>query len=116
MVPIATTSKFEAVMVLSRFKLELFQRSSGVPLIKIPLPLSARIIPYFFRAVRITRSSGGERVISKLALRRSRVPMGGALVLATVEAQCDAGATKAFWVVGTVNRSAWLMAPAATSS
>src|ERR1700719_3375139 len=116
MVPIATTSKLAAVMVLSRFKSELFQLLSGVPLIKIPLPLSARIIPYFFSAVRITWSSAGKPEISKLALRRSRVPMGGALVLVTVEAQCDAGATKALWVVGTVNRSAWLMAPAATSS
>src|SRR5713101_1240034 len=115
-VPICTTSKFDAVIFFSKLRSLLFQRLSGTPLMKIPLPLSAKIIPYFFRAVRITWSSAGKPEISKLALRRSRVPMGGALVLVTVEAQCDAGATKAFWVVGTVNRSAWLMAPAATSS
>src|SRR5216684_2319169 len=112
-VPICTTSKFDAVMLFSKLRLVLFQRSSGTPLMKMPLPLSARIKPNFFMAVRITWSSAGKVEILKLALSRSRVPMGGALGSVRVEAQCDAGATKARRVVGTVKRSACLMAPAA---
>ena len=54
MVPCWTTSKFAAVIDFSRFRLVLFQRESGAPLMKIALPLSARIIPYFFNAVRMT--------------------------------------------------------------
>ena len=44
-------------MPFSRLRLALFQRSSGTPLIKMALPLSPRIMPYFFNAVRITWSS-----------------------------------------------------------
>src|SRR2546425_679225 len=54
--------------------------------------------------------------MSKLAFSRRRVPMGGALPLVFVEAQCVAGSTKARCEVGTVKRRAWLMAPLATSS
>src|SRR5215472_13273060 len=103
---ISTTSKFDAVMVFNWFKSLLFQRLSGAPLMKIALPLSARIIPYFFSAVRITWSSAGNPEMSKLAFKRNRVPIGGALVLVVVDAQCEAGATNAICVVGTVNRSA----------
>lgn len=35
------------------------QRLSGTPLIKMALPLSARIIPYFLRALKITWSPAG---------------------------------------------------------
>src|SRR5579863_309800 len=109
MVPCCTTSKLEPVMLFRRFRSLLFQRLSGAPLMYMALPLSARIIPYFFSAVRITWSSAGKPEISKLAFRRRRVPMGGALGLVTVDAQCDAGATNACCVVGTVNRRAWLI-------
>ena len=54
MVPVWTISKFDVVMLFNRFKSVLFQRLSGAPLMKIPLPLSASIKPYFFIAVRIT--------------------------------------------------------------
>src|SRR5215472_8736100 len=103
---ISTTSKFEAVMLFKRFKSLLFQALSGVPLIKIPLPLSARIIPYFLSAVRMTWSSGGKPEMSKLAFSRRRIPMGGALGSVTVDAQCDAGGVNARRVVGTVKRRA----------
>jgi len=53
------------------------QRLSGAPLMKIALPLSARIIPYLLRATRITRDSPVKRERSKFALRRSRSPIGG---------------------------------------
>ena len=53
-VPCWTTSKFAAVMDFRRLRLVLFQRESGAPLMKMALPLSARIIPYFFNAARIT--------------------------------------------------------------
>jgi hypothetical protein len=45
--------------LLQQIQIGVIQRLSGVPLIKIALPLSARIIPYFLSAVRITRSSDG---------------------------------------------------------
>src|SRR5690349_14695478 len=113
-VPICTTSKLDAVMLFSRLRSLLFHRVSGAPLMKMPLPLSARIIPYFLSAVRMTWSSAGKPEMSKLAFRRSRVPMGGELGSVSVEAQWEAGATNARRVVGTVKRNAWLMAPAAT--
>src|SRR5215472_18551376 len=107
MVPVCTASKFEALMDFNKFRSLLLHRLSGVPLIKMALPLSARIIPYFFRAVRITWSSAGKPEMSKLDFKRRRSPMGGALGSVTVEAQCVAGGTKARCVVGTVNRRAW---------
>src|SRR5690349_19651804 len=58
-VPRATTSKFDAVICFNKFRFVLFQALSGVPLMKIPLPLSARIMPYFLSAVRMTWSSAG---------------------------------------------------------
>jgi len=64
----------------------------------------------------LTRSSVGKPAMSKLALRRRRVPMGGALASVMVEAQCEAGATNARRVLGTVKRKACLIAPDATSS
>ena len=44
--------------------------------------------------------------MSELAFRRSRVPIGGALVLVFVDAQCVAGKTNARCDVGTVKRNA----------
>src|SRR5215470_16583359 len=106
MVPISTTSKADAVIVFSKLRSVLFQLLSGVPLMKMALPLSARIIPYFLSAVRMTWSSAGNVEMSKLAFRRSRVPIGGALGSVTVDAQWVAGKTKARRVVGTVKRRA----------
>src|SRR5690349_11569327 len=80
-VPICTTSKLAAVIFFRLLRSELFQRLSGAPLIKIPLPLSARIMPNFLSAVRITWLAGEKPDMSKSALSRSRVPIGGALVL-----------------------------------
>src|SRR6185436_4288685 len=40
-------------------------------------PLSASMIPYFFIARRMTWTSGGYGVMSKLAFKRSRSPMRG---------------------------------------
>src|SRR5262245_35075710 len=104
--PVSTASKSEALTVFSRSKLELFQRLSGVPDMNMADPLSARMIPYFLSAVRMNRSSAGNPVISKLALRRRRSPMGGALGSVVVEAQWVAGKMKARWEVGTVKRIA----------
>src|SRR5262252_4947535 len=102
----STTSKFDAAIVFSILRSVLFQLSSGVPLMKMPLPLSARIIPYFLSAVRMTWSSAGNGEISKLAFRRRRVPIGGALGSLRFDAQWVAGKTKARRVVGTVKRNA----------
>src|ERR1700730_12412399 len=99
-------------MLFNLLKSELLQRLSGAPLIKTTLPLSARIMPYFFSAVRITWFAGESPLMSKLAFNRRRVPIGGAFGFVVLDAQCDAGATNAFCVVGTVNPSAWLIAPA----
>ena len=40
-------------------------------------PLSARIMPYFLRAVRITLLSLEKPEMSKLAFKRKRWPIGG---------------------------------------
>src|SRR6202171_6161160 len=111
-----TTSKSEAVMLLSCERSLLFQRLSGAPLMYMALPLSARMIPYFFSAVRITWFCAEKPEISKPAFSRMRIPMGGALGSVTDEAQCEAGGVKACRVLGTVKRNEWGIAPAATSS
>jgi hypothetical protein len=49
-------------------------------------PLSARMIPYFFIARRITCTSAGNDVMSNDALRRKRSPMRGYCVPVSVEA------------------------------
>src|ERR1039458_8506188 len=51
---IRTTSKLDAVMLLSMSRSLLFQWLSGMPVMKMALPLSARIMPYFLS---ITASS-----------------------------------------------------------
>ena len=50
-------------------------RAGTIPM-NIPLPLSARNIPYFLSAVRITCTSGGYVEMSTLALSRTRAPIG----------------------------------------
>lgn len=57
-VPILTTSKSEPLMPFRVFSSESFQRGSGAPLTYQLLPLSARIIPYFFSARRMTCIAG----------------------------------------------------------
>jgi len=52
-----------------------FQRVSGAPWKKKLLPLSARIIPYFFIAVRMTWLAAEKPEMLTLALRRTRMPM-----------------------------------------
>ena len=79
-------------------------------------PLSATINPYCFKAVRITWSLGEKLEISKPALSRIRIPIGGAFWLVSEEAQCDAGGVNASLVTGTVTRMAWLIAASKTSS
>src|ERR1700674_3255600 len=101
-----TTSKSEAARVLSGERSLFCQRLSGAPLTNMALPLSARMIPYFFSAVRITWFWAEKPEISKPAFRRMRMPMGGALGSVTEEAQCEAGEVKACRVVGMVKRNA----------
>src|SRR5689334_18885461 len=54
--------------------------------------------------------------MSTLALRRTRMPIGGLSDDVSVLAQCLAGETYALRERDTVNRSAWEMIPALTSS
>src|ERR1700677_4724496 len=75
---ISTTSKSDAVTECRLPRSSLFQRKSGVPVINIDEPLSAMIIPYCFRAVRITWLCGEKPEMSRLAFSRSRMPMGAA--------------------------------------
>src|SRR5580700_11758848 len=113
---ISTTSK-SAVVTLPRLcKSLLSQLSSGAPLIYIEEPLSAMIIPYFLSAVRITWFAVENEEMSKLALRRRRMPIGAAFAFEEFAAQCEAGGTKAARLDCSVKRNAWLICPAATSS
>jgi len=79
-------------------------------------PLSARMRPYFFIALRITWLAAENPETLKFALRRRRMPIGGALALLEVDAECEAGGVNPSLELGTVKRMAWLIAPAATSS
>ena len=82
----------------------------------IELPLSAMIMPYFFIAVRMTLFAVENPEVSKVALRRTRMPMGAAFALLEFAAQCDAGGTIVARLFCCVNRIACLICPAATSS
>jgi hypothetical protein len=53
------------------------QRGSGAPLKNQLLPLSARNMPYFFSARRITCTLGPKLEMSTLAFNRKRCPIGG---------------------------------------
>src|ERR1017187_1854232 len=68
----STASKAAPVICPNSWRSSLFQRSSGTPDRYQLDPLSARIIPYFFSAVRITCTSGENDEMSKLALSRKR--------------------------------------------
>ena len=48
------TSKSEAATAPRLWRSELFQRESGAPEIYMEEPLSARMRPYFFMALRMT--------------------------------------------------------------
>src|SRR5450432_446280 len=54
--------------------------------------------------------------MSKLAFNRMRIPIGAALALVELAAQCEAGGTNAARLFCKVNRNACLISPAATSS
>jgi hypothetical protein len=54
------------------------------------LPLSARMIPYFFIAVRITSVGPENELVANDAFRRRRSPIGGRVVL-EFPAACVAG-------------------------
>src|SRR5579862_3783862 len=113
---ISTTSKSDAVTLPSECRSSLLQRSSGAPLMYMDEPLSAMIIPYFFMAFRITWFVAENVETSKLDLSRNRIPIGAAMDCVEVAAQCDAGGTNAARLNCNVNRIAWLIYPAATSS
>src|SRR5262245_56979060 len=81
MVPIFTTSKSEPFSVLSWFNSSSLQRMSGAPLKYQLEPLSARIIPYFFIARRITFIAGVKPEMLKLDFNRTFIPIGGRLTL-----------------------------------
>jgi hypothetical protein len=71
------------------FSTSLFQRVSHVPLTYRSDPLSATIRPYRCIARKIFCTSGGNVERLRLALSRSRAPMGSAP--AVEPARCDAG-------------------------
>ena len=54
------------------------------------LPLSAKMMPYFFIAVRMTNVGPENELVSNDAFRRRRSPMGGSVVLES-PAACVAG-------------------------
>src|ERR1700733_9649640 len=66
----STASKADPGISPNSCRSSLFHRSSGTPDRYQLEPLSARIIPYFFRAVRITCTSVGKDEMSKHDLRR----------------------------------------------
>src|SRR5580693_3287599 len=103
---ISTTSKSAAVTLLRLCRSLLFQLSSGAPLMYIEDPLSAMIIPYFLSAVRITWFAAENPEMSKLAFRRSRMPIGAASEFDEFDAQCVAGGVKAALLDCKVKRSA----------
>src|SRR5580700_6050643 len=113
---IFTTSKSAAVTLPRLCRSLLSQRLSGAPLMYMEEPMSAMIIPYFFRAERITWFAAEKEEMSKLALSRRRMPIGAASAFEEFDAQCDAGGTNAARLDCSVNRRAWLISPPATSS
>lgn len=73
----STTSKFAPVTFPRLCRSSSFQRVSGAPEMYHDDPLSARIIPYFFSARRITWFAAENPEISKLAFSLIRIPIGG---------------------------------------
>ena len=93
--PIWTTSKSEAVIEPRLCRSVLFHLLSEVPLMKMPLPLSARMMPYSFMARRTVCTRGVYGEMSKLALSRNRCPMGGSEEEVFEEASKKVAATMA---------------------
>jgi hypothetical protein len=115
--PTASTSKSLPLIPRIVASESSFHRASGAPLRKNALPLSARYIPYFLSAVRITRASAGYPLMSTPALSRTRIPIGGSEATLPSPAECRAGGMCAERVLGQVKRSAWSITPSpATSS
>ena len=92
-VPIFTTSKSDPLSVFNWFNSSSLQRMSGAPLKYQLEPLSAKIIPYFFIARRITCIAGVKPEISNDAFKRTFIPIGGRFTLVFVLAQWRAGET-----------------------
>src|SRR5215831_822669 len=90
-VPSCTTSKSEPFTRDKVANSLSFQRGSGAPLIYQFDPLSATISPYFFMARRITCIAGENPETSNDAFKRTRMPIGGRLVLVLLLAKCLAG-------------------------
>src|SRR6201995_1026648 len=67
-------------------------------------------MPYFFSAVRIIWLVLEKCEMSKLALSRTRIPIGG-LFEVPLWASCVAGQTWSPEVMSSVKRSAWLITP-----
>jgi CspA family cold shock protein len=76
---VSTTSKAEPGTCASVCRSSFDQWESGAPEMYQFEPLSATIIPYVFSAWRMTRAWSGKPEMSKLALSRTRRPMGGRL-------------------------------------
>src|SRR5687767_5667804 len=76
-VPIRTTSNTLEGTRLRAPRRSSSHRASGAPVTYHPLPLSARIIPYFFIARRMTWTSAGCALTSYEALSSTRIPIGG---------------------------------------
>ncbi len=63
-----------------------FQRESGTPEMNHAEPLSARNMPYFLSARRITCTGAEKPLMSKLPRSRMRSPIGGYCVALRLEA------------------------------
>jgi len=81
MLPIFTTSKFLPFTCRSEARISSSHRESGAPDMNQLEPLSATIMPYFFRAFSITLTGAGKALSSKLDFSRTRIPMGGRFAL-----------------------------------
>ena len=110
------TSKSDPRSDFSSFSSSSLQRMSELPVKYHGEPLSARIIPYRCIATRMTRIRGLNPLMSKSAFSRTRRPIGGRLEEVPAPAWWRAGYRCALRVTGAVNRMAWSIAPAATSS
>src|ERR1700749_3364769 len=93
----------------------LFQWLSGAPEMYHAEPLSARIMPSRFSAWATTRAWYGRPAMLTPRLRRTRSPIGGSEEPLHVDASWRAGYTYFFAVHGAEKRSAWSIAPWATS-
>ena len=111
----STASNAEPGTVRSACRPESFQPASGAPLMNQGEPLSARTIPCFFSARRITWFCAEKPLMSKLVLSLNHAPIGGSEA-PPLAALWLAGHTYALAVRGAVNRMTWSISPAAISS